>query len=667
MKHFMMPLLFLTALLLIALPLTAAPREAAHAQAMSEVTHTFTITSVGLPFGQTNWRGWKQADSRSSNIAQGSATNTTFNTPDGVSRQIQFFIANSPTGGRIELTDLTPEDQFPNRLTITRGSSSQVWGNRTGYADRFGAQADYTRLSGVNNVFPILESNTSVDITLHWDVSSNAPSFRDATGDAQIWTAGTAITNITVPEATGDPAPTYAAQGTLPDGIAFNTATRVISGTPTTAGTGTITIRASNSEGHADWTVGYTIKAVAAAPTVTINPVASGREGTTVQLGAALVGGTYDGTPIYAWTVSGGTLDNAASATPTWTRPQVNASGDYTIGLTIKVAGTGTNAANGTTDTATASRTVRVTDTPATPNTPPTAEAGPTQNVAAGATVTLSGSGDDSDGTIASYAWSQDSGTNVTLSGANTATATFTAPSTSSTHTLVFRLTVTDDDGDTGEDTVTINVAAAAPPTPNVPPTAEAGPTQNVAAGATVTLSGSGQDSDGTIASYAWSQDSGTNVTLSGANTSIATFTAPSTDSTHTLVFRLTVTDDDGDTGEDTVTINVAAAIPDTPDTPPRSTEVTEGQVWPQRSLTETMCSIGNVPNCPQIFIFIIPLVGLAGMLSMGVRHPLILSGVVVLLLSGTSIAIKPNILMIALLVLGAAAIGVGVMNMSRR
>ena len=45
-------------------------------------------------------------------------------------------------------------------------------------------------------------------------------------------TVGTAITDIIVPEATGDPTPTYSVVGTLPSGIEFNTSTRVISGTP---------------------------------------------------------------------------------------------------------------------------------------------------------------------------------------------------------------------------------------------------------------------------------------------------------------------------------------------------------------------------------------------------------------------------------------------------
>ena len=120
-------------------------------------------------------------------------------------------------------------------------------------------------------------SDQNATLTLTDDPPTVAPSFSDDTGDSQSWTVGTAITPITVPEADGDPTPTYAVQGSAPAGIAFNTTTRVISGTPTVAGTGIITIRASNSEGNADWTVAYTTAAPAprapaipAAPTLTI-------------------------------------------------------------------------------------------------------------------------------------------------------------------------------------------------------------------------------------------------------------------------------------------------------------------------------------------------------------------------------------------------------------
>ena len=99
-------------------------------------------------------------------------------------------------------------------------------------------------------------------------------------------------------------------------------------------------------------------------------------------------------------------------------------------------------------------------------------------------------------------------------------------------------------------------------PTPNVPPVSNAGSTQNVAAGAAVNLDGSGSsDSDGTIASYSWSQLSGVTVLLSDATFVSPTFTAPSTSSAHILRFQLTVTDNDGAMHSSEVTVNVTAML----------------------------------------------------------------------------------------------------------
>lgn len=93
----------------------------------------------------------------------------------------------------------------------------------------------------------------------------------------------------------------------------------------------------------------------ASAPTVTITPVGAGTEGTTVRLSATTNGGTYDSLA-YTWTVSGGTLDDATLASPTWTRPQVTAETDYTIDLDIVASGDGTTAVNNTTDSASATQ-----------------------------------------------------------------------------------------------------------------------------------------------------------------------------------------------------------------------------------------------------------------------------------------------------------------------
>ncbi len=93
-------------------------------------------------------------------------------------------------------------------------------------------------------------------------------------------------------------------------------------------------------------------------------------------------------------------------------------------------------------------------------NTPPTANAGANQTVTAGTVVTLNGSlSSDANGTIASYAWTQTSGTAVTLSNAAVAQPTFPAPAVVAATTFTFSLIVTDNGGATSAaSTVTITV-----------------------------------------------------------------------------------------------------------------------------------------------------------------------------------------------------------------
>ncbi len=88
------------------------------------------------------------------------------------------------------------------------------------------------------------------------------------------------------------------------------------------------------------------------------------------------------------------------------------------------------------------------------------------------------------------------------------------------------------------------------------PPVAEAGPAQIVPRGATVMLDGRASwDLDGDALAYRWNQLTGTNVTLSGANSDRPTFTAPAT--LGDLDFRLTVVDTGSLTGQDQTRITV--------------------------------------------------------------------------------------------------------------
>ncbi|WP_415407783.1 PKD domain-containing protein [Sulfurovum sp. CS9] len=181
------------------------------------------------------------------------------------------------------------------------------------------------------------------------------------------------------------------------------------------------------------------------------------------------------------------------------------------------------------------------------PNTPPTADAGADKAVQVNNTITITGSGTDPDGTIVSYEWKK--GTTVL---ATTASFDYT-PTVVGTDTLT--LTVTDDDGEPGTDSM--DVIVTEDPPPNIPPTANAGPDKSVQVNQSVTITGSGTDPDGTIASYEWSKD-GTVL----ATTASFDYT-PTVVGTDTLT--LTVTDDDGEPGTDSMDVIVTEDPPPPP------------------------------------------------------------------------------------------------------
>ncbi len=139
------------------------------------------------------------------------------------------------------------------------------------------------------------------------------------------------------------------------------------------------------------------------------------------------------------------------------------------------------------------------------PNQPPVANAGNDQTITLPTnSVNLFGSGNDSDGTIVSYQWSKISGpTQFTI------VSPFQAQTTVNNlvqGTYQFQLTVTDNLGATGTDVVIITVN----PAPNQAPIANAGSNHNITLPTnSVTLVGSGNDPDGSIASYQWTKISG--------------------------------------------------------------------------------------------------------------------------------------------------------------
>jgi hypothetical protein len=195
-------------------------------------------------------------------------------------------------------------------------------------------------------------------------------------------------------------------------------------------------------------------------------------------------------------------------------------------------------------------------------NVAPTANAGTNVSVTEGDEFQLDGSSSaDSDGSIASYAWTQTAGTTTELNDTSIVNPTGTRAVTGTGETLTYSLVVTDNAGDSSVAN-TINVIVTAVEAEQVPVVVTNGNQSNISPSATVTLDGSDStDEDGTIASYQWTQDSGVTVSLTNANTSTATYTAPDLDSISTLVFELLITDNDGNTDAAQVTHTVNSNV----------------------------------------------------------------------------------------------------------
>lgn len=202
------------------------------------------------------------------------------------------------------------------------------------------------------------------------------------------------------------------------------------------------------------------------------------------------------------------------------------------------------------------------TTTSTTTNTAPTVSAGADRSITLPtSTVYLKGSASDSDG-IASYQWTKVSGSTASLGGQSTSTL---KAYNLVAGTYVFRLTVKDTKGASKYDDVKVTVLSSTSTTTtttttttsgNVAPVANAGADKSLTLPASsIKLYGSAKDSDGSIASYKWTQ-------YGGPTTATINYSTSPTASISNLkegkyYFRLTVKDNNGASDYDNVLVKV--------------------------------------------------------------------------------------------------------------
>jgi hypothetical protein len=248
--------------------------------------------------------------------------------------------------------------------------------------------------------------------------------------------------------------------------------------------------------------------------TVYAGPTADAGNDTSISCnGGATIGGSptgSGGTPpySYSWTPTGG-LNDASIANPT-----ASAGGNYTVQVMDD---------NG----CWAEDTVVVTVAGA-----PTADAGPDQEICPGGSPVIGGSPTASGGASPySYSWTPATGLNAT---------DIANPTASPSSDTIYSVSVTDSGGCQAVDHVHVTVDA---------PTAAAGADAVIISGESVVIGGTPTASDGTPPySYSWSPITGLN------DTSIASPTASPIVNT---TYNVTVTDSNGCTDSDDVTVTV--------------------------------------------------------------------------------------------------------------
>jgi len=345
---------------------------------------------------------------------------------------------------------------------------------------------------------------------------------------------------------------TYAATGMLP-GLFIGSATGFISGTPTTAGTYTVTasvfdgVLTSPSQNFT-WTVAAAPASDTTAPTVSIATPTSATTYTSTTTSIALGGTAADnvGVSSVSW-VSDRGGSGTATGTTNWSIPVVGLQvGNNVITVTARDA-----AGNAGTDILTVTYTVPDTTVPVVTITGPTT--GSSYSTSS-STMTISGTGSDNVG-VTAVTWNTDRGSSGTASGTTNWTASSVALQGGAN---VVTVTARDAAGNLGRATLTVTYT---PPDTSAPTISILGPTSASSYNTTssvVTLGGTSSDNMG-VTAVTWASNRGG----SGFSSGTTNWSVPSVSlQGGSNVITMTAQDAAGNKGTAVLTVNYT--VPDT-------------------------------------------------------------------------------------------------------
>ncbi|MFE8604762.1 myxosortase-dependent M36 family metallopeptidase [Archangium violaceum] len=558
----------------VVVPVNRAPVVTAPAVTVDERSTASLVATASDPDGDALTYSWVQVSGSPVTLSGANTATATFTAPETASGETLTFRVTVSDGEASATQDVVVTVRHVNRAPTVNAGLDGSASERSSYtlsgsaSDADGDTLSYlwTQVSGTpvalsnydkaSATFATPEVALDEVLTFRLTVSDGQSSVSD-TVDVSILNVNRAPV-VTASSVTVDERSTASlvASASDADGDALSYSWTQVSGTPVTlsgANTATatfstgevsadsvLTFRVTVSDGKATATqdVVVNVRQVNRAPTANAGADGSVNERESYTLNGSASDADGD-TLSYSWVQVSGTavaLSGATSATATFTAPETASGETLTFRLTVSDG------------KASASDMVSVTVNDV--NRAPVVTA-PAVTVDERSTASLVATASDPDGDALTYSWTQESGTSVTLSGANTATATFATGEVSADSVLAFRVTVSDGKGGTAFRDVTVNVRNV-----NRVPTANAGVDGVVNERSSYTLSGLASDEDGDTLSYSWVQMSGTPVALTGSTSATATFTAPETVSGETLTFRLTVSDGKA-SASDTVNVMV--------------------------------------------------------------------------------------------------------------